>query len=128
MRFWRRGPQVDPDFGPEFEPFRNGLALLKREGQPVGHVATALGHFRTPFAPRTPQPWVWLVVVWADGVKERAVEDYPPWSYVAEMRAGYFEWVGGAGQDREGRYDIEWVPSERAEAERERLGITREDF
>lgn len=111
LRFWRQRPRVEPEFGPELEQFRDGLAVLRREGQPVGHVATSLGHFRTPFAPRTPEPWVWLVVVWADGVKESAVEDYPPWSHVAEMRAGYLEWVGGVDPDRAGRYDLEWVPS-----------------
>jgi hypothetical protein len=72
---------------------------------------------------RTPQPWVWLVVVWDDGVKERAVEDYPPWTYVTEMRAGYFDWEG----HRAGHYGIEWVPPEPAPAERERLDIRPED-
>ncbi|MCB2176607.1 MAG: hypothetical protein KQH57_12410 [Actinomycetales bacterium] len=115
-------------FGPEMEPFKRGLAALKRNGKTVGHVATSLGHFRTPFAPRTPQPWVWLVVVWDDGVKEPSVEDYPPWTYVAEMRAGYLDWQHGRGDGRRGRYEIEWVAADLAAAERERLGIRTEDF
>lgn len=127
MRFRARKPAIEPDFGPEFEPFRNGLMVLSQDGRPVGHVATSLGHFRTPFAPLTPQPWIRLVVVWADGVKERAVEDYPPWSYVAEIRQGYVEWLGW-GNDRAGRYEIEWVPPGQTDAERERLGIRIEDF
>lgn len=127
MRFRPRKPALERDFGPEFEPFRDGLMALSQDGQPVGHLATSLGHFRTPFAPLTPQPWIWLVVVWADGVKERAVEDYPPWSYVAEIRQGYVEWLGW-GSDRAGRFEIEWVPPGQAHAERERLGIRIEDF
>jgi hypothetical protein len=125
VKFWRRRPVVEPDVGPDFEPFRDGLMVLTQGGRPVGHVATSLGHFRAPFAPLTPQPWIWLVVLWADGVKERAVEAYPPWSYVAEIRQGYLEWLGAS---RAGRYQIEWVAPEHAHAERERLGIRPEDF
>jgi len=126
--WFRREPAAEPDFGPELEQFRDGLAALRRDGQVLGHVATSLGHFRTPFAPRTPQPWVWFVVVWIDGEKERAVEDYPPWTYVTEMREGYFDWAGGRRLDRAGRYDIEWIPADEAPAERYRLGIRRDDF
>jgi hypothetical protein len=128
MIFRRREPRPEPDFGPEMEPFRDGLAVLLRDGEPVGHVATTLGHFRTPFAPRTPKPWVWLVVRWSDGTKEIAQEDYPPWTYVSEMRAGHIEWVGSADRRRDGWYEIAWVPREQAAQERERLGIGLADF
>lgn len=124
----RRRRRPVPEFDPALDMFQDGLALLLQDGVRAGHVATSLGHFRGLFSPFTPQPWVWLVVVWGDGVKERAVEDYPPWSYVAEMRAGYLEWEGGRGSRRNGRYEIEWVDRARAEAERARLGIRREDF
>jgi hypothetical protein len=124
----RHRPAVEPDFGPDIERFRDGLAMLRRDGQTVGHVATSLGHFRTPFRPRKPQAWVWLVVVWADGTKERAVEDYPPWTYVTELGQGYFDWEGGRDRERGGRYDVEWVRPELAGTERERLGIRSEDF
>lgn len=54
---WPRKPwAVEPEFGPEFEILKNGPAVLHRDGQIAGHVATWPGHFRTPFAPRTPQP------------------------------------------------------------------------
>lgn len=134
MRF-RRTPRVEPlpepDFGPEFDLFRNGLAVLLRDGEPVGHVASSLGYFTTRGGR---QPWVWLVVVWSDGTKEDSVEDYAPWTYVAEMRAGYFEWTDGFGRVRDrkhsyvGRYEIEWLPRDCALAERERLGVSLKDF
>ncbi|MEE6296638.1 hypothetical protein [Georgenia wangjunii] len=71
---------------------------------------------------------MWIVVVWADGVKEPSVEDHPPWTYVSEMRDGYLDWQDGANRERTGRYEIQWVPAELAQAERERLGIHLNDF
>lgn len=130
-RMSRREPRSEPDFGPELERFHNGLAVLLRDGEAVGHVASSLGYF-TNRGGR--QPWIWLVVVWSDGTKEDSVEDYAPWSYVAEMRAGYFDWPDGSGMmtgrkhGHVGRYEIEWVPRDRALAERERLGVSLEDF
>lgn len=133
--WFRRTPRVEPlpepDFGPELERFHNGLAVLLRDGEPVGHVASSLGYFTTRGGR---QPWVWLVVVWSDGTKEDSVEDYAPWTYVAEMRAGYFEWTDGFGRVRGrkhryvGRYEIEWLPRDCALAERERLGVSLKDF
>ena len=128
MWFRRDRPAHEPHREPDMEPFRDGLALLSRDGQTLGYVATSLGYFRTPLSPRTPQAWVWFVVVWADGTKERAVEDYPPWTYVTEMGQGYFDWEGGRNRDRAGRYEIQWVDAELAATERERLGIRSEDF
>lgn len=135
--WFRRMPRVEPlsepDFGPELERLHNGLAVLLRDGEPVGHVASSLGYFTTRGGR---QPWVWLVVVWSDGTKERSVEDYAPWTYVADMRAGYFDfdepYGSGRGRGRKhsraGRYEIEWLPRDRALAERERLGVSLKDF
>lgn len=123
-----RGQSAEHDFGSGMEQFLQGLAVLRRDGAPVGHVATSLGTFRSLFSPFKPRPWVWLVVVWDDGMKERAVEDYPPWTYVAEMRAGSFEWEVGRDGGRAGRYEIDWIPREHVEAEWARLGIRQEDF
>lgn len=128
MRFWPWRAAEAPAVEPEMERFDDGLAVLLRDGRPAGHAATSLGHFTTPFAPRTPRPWVWLVVVWADGTKEPSVEDYPPWSYVAEMRDGFLDWQDGRNRERWGRYEIRWVARELALAERERLGIYLRDF
>lgn len=123
---WRaaEAPAVERDM----EQFHDGLAVLLRDGRPAGHVATSLGHFTTPFAPRTPKSWVWLVVVWADGTKEPSVEDYPPWSDVADMREGFLDWQDGRNRERWGRDEIQSVTRELALAERERLGIHLRDF
>ena len=119
---WRRRRETGPAFEPWLDQFRDGLAVLLRDGEPVGHVASVVRTFRTLWDP-TPKPWVWLVVVvWADGRKEHPEEDYPPWSSVAEMRAGFLE--RGDGE----RYDVRWVPPERALDERRRLGIRDRDF
>ncbi|MFD1860706.1 hypothetical protein EHW97_11220 [Aeromicrobium camelliae] len=71
---------------------------------------------------------MWIVVVWADGVKEFPIEDYPPWTYVAEMRSGYLDWNDGADPSRFGRYEVEWMPPQQAGDERARLGIRSSDF
>jgi len=128
MRIWPWRAAEAPPVEPEMEPFHDGLAVLLRDGRPAGHVATSLGHLTTPLAPRTPRPWVWLVVVWADGTKEPSVEDYPPWSYVADMRGGFLDWEDGRNRERWGRYEIRWVTRELALAQRERLGVQPRDF
>ena len=118
---------VEYEFGAEFEQFRNGLAVMRRDGKIAGHVATSLGSFRSIFTPRR-RPWVWFVIVWIDGEKERSFEDYPPWSYIKEMREGYMDWVPGRPSDRAGRYEIEWTPPDETVRERDRLGVGAEDF
>lgn len=72
------------------------------------------------------QPWVWLVVVWADGTKERAVEDYPPWTYVREIWDGVFVWERPAPLG--GEYTVEWVPDHERDARWQELGITLDNF
>jgi len=36
------------------------------------------------------QRWVWFIVVWANGVRERSFEDYAPWTAVREIESGTF--------------------------------------
>ncbi|GAA1960261.1 hypothetical protein GCM10009798_19820 [Nocardioides panacihumi] len=119
---------TDGDTALDIARFDRGCLVLRRDGQVMGHVATSLGHFRSLANPLRKQPWVWLVVVWSDGRRERSVEDYPPWTYVREMHAGKFVWLGAPDVGRDGEYDVEFLP----EAERDRmwaeLGITATDF
>lgn len=111
---------------PALDAFDGGCLTLSREGQTVGHVATTLSSFWSPGRPLTMQQWVWLVVVWADGEKEWAEEDYPPLSSVREIGDGVFEWPHAG--PRSGSYDVAWVPEDEIEARWAELGVTLEDF
>jgi hypothetical protein len=69
-----------------------------------------------------------VCVVWSDGTRERSFEDYPPWSYVKEIKRGYFDWTAPPGDPRVGVYKVEWLPSDQAQRVRQQLGIRPEDF
>ena len=111
---------------PELDAFDRGCLALRREGATAGHVATALSTFWSPTRPLTVQQRVWLVVVWADGEKERAEEDYPPWTYVREIWDGTFSWPYPG--PRSGEYTVEWLPDDEREAKWAELGVTLNDF
>lgn len=110
---------------PDLAPFNDGIAVLRRDGEVCGWVATSVGHFRSICWPLKRQTWVWFVVVWANGDRERSFEDYPPWTAVLELPEGTFNW-DGAGH--EGDYQADWLPAEEASATREALGLTDADF
>jgi hypothetical protein len=111
---------------PDLDPFDGGCPALRRDGAIVGHVATTVGTFWSPGRARTLQQWVWLVVVWADGAKERAEEDYPPWTYVREIQDGTFSWPHPG--PRGGDYTVEWLPGDERGAMWAELGVTLDDF
>lgn len=108
------------------EAFDHGCLVLCREGEVAGHVATILSWFWSPSRPLTMQQWVWYIVVWADGERERSAEDYPPWITVTDIRNGVF--VVEDDGPRSGEYLAEWLPEPEAKAQWERLGLTVEDF
>lgn len=82
-----------PEPDPSLDVFRDGVAVLRREGQVAGHVATPVKTFWAPLGfSRRRQWWVWYIVVWADGAREQPGEDYPPWTAVREMQSGTFSW------------------------------------
>jgi hypothetical protein len=60
-------------------------------------------------------------------MRERSMEDYPPWNYVAELRQGFIE-CDEWSIERRGRYDFRWVSSERAAELRASLPIEPSDF
>jgi hypothetical protein len=61
------------------------------------------------WAPFRWQERVWLLVTWADGSRERIVEDYEPWSSVSELRNGHLVWETAVG---EVDYAAEWLEGE----------------
>ncbi len=113
---------------PSLDPFRSGLAVLSVDGKLAGHIAAEVTTFWGPARLFGLQWNVWLVVVWADGTKERAVEEYPPWEYVAEMKAGFINWVDSPTAERNQRYDVRFLPPEEGRAARHHLGIVSADF
>lgn len=119
MKRWKYFVPPPPE--PTLDPFEDGLAVLRLHGQVAGHVATTLGAFSTLFS-RQQQPWVWFIVVWADGTREHSEEDYRPWTFVREMQSGYFDGPDGV------RYEAEWL----AEPERthmwDALGLAHDQF
>ena len=117
-----------PKPDPSLDPFRGGLAVLSVDGEDAGHIATEVTTFWGLGRPFGLQWDVWLVVVWADGTKERAVQDYPPWAYVTEMKAGFLDWVDGPTEAHHQRYDIQFLSPEEGRTARDRLGIVLADF
>jgi len=96
---------------PDLDPFRDGVAELRLDGELCGHVASTVVHFWGLGRPFTLQERVFLKVTWTDGSVE-VIEDYPTWSSdggwrwtaVDEMQRGVF--VGG-GEDK--KYAISWL-------------------
>jgi len=109
------------------ERFDRGIGVLSRDGRFEGHVATTLGRFWSPSSPLRWQPWVWYIVIWADGSREPSAEDYPPFATVDEIGSGRLEVVSSAA-GRSGWYDFSWILGAEAETALNRLGITPEDF
>lgn len=107
------------------DPFDGGVGVLTSGGEVVGHVATTLSRMWSPSSPLRWQWWVWYIVVWADGTRERSAEDYPPFLAVNEMKSGCLELVATS---HDGRYDFAWLSPDDAAATRDRLGIADRDF
>lgn len=97
------------------------MGVLTRDGIFAGHIATGRSWFWSPFTPLRQQWWMWYVVIWADGTRERSAEDCPPWSAVTEMQNGFFEWLGS--DSHRGRYDLHWMEASEATSTRERLAV-----
>jgi hypothetical protein len=116
-----------PKPDPTLDPFRDGVAVLRRDGEIAGHVATTVGSFWAPFAFTLRYQWsVWYIVVWADGQRERSEEDYPPWSVVAEMQSGRFVW--DQDDPHQGEYAIEWLPDTERDLVLAELGVASDHF
>jgi hypothetical protein len=116
-----------PEPDPALDVFRGGLAALRRDGEVAGHVATTVTTFWAPFKfSRRRQWWVWYIVVWANGDRERADEDYPPWTVVREMLSGTFIWDQDDGH--RGDYAVEWLSEEARQETLSALRIGPADF
>jgi hypothetical protein len=115
-----------PDPDPTLDPFHEGVAVLRRNGDLAGHVATVVSTFWSPSRPLSRQWWVWFIVVWANGDRERPFEDYPPWTAVRELQSGTFSWDDGDAH--RGEYTVEWLSEGEREAAWSVLGLSPDDF
>jgi hypothetical protein len=102
------------------------VAVLRRDAEVAGHAATQVSTFWAPFSfSLRRQWWVWLIVVWSNGDRERPEEDYPPWTYVREMQSGRLSWEQGSHR---GDYVVEWLPEDQREQMLLTLQIRPGDF
>lgn len=115
-------PDYDlPD--PDLAAYDHGLGELRLNGEVQGYLASV--RLQMSFPAR--QWWPWFVIVWADGSRDRAFEDYgPKWFTVRELDAGYFEHYAESGEPQV--YEFSWLPSDQAGTRWTELGLTENDF
>ena len=118
----RELPDYDlPD--PDLSAYDHGLGELRLNGELEGHLASV--RLKMSFPAR--QWWPWFVIVWADGRKDRAFEDYgPKWLTVRELEAGYFEYYPENGGHR--MYEFSWLMPDEAGTKWAELRLTEDDF
>ena len=143
---WLNGPvSADPDRiydlpDPELRAYDHDVGALRVDGELKGYIASIIGEMKFP----SRQPWLWFVIVWADGTKENPFEDYgPSWYTVRELHAGYLDHFGPSvpGQKRflgmtfrysqSGPpcvYDFAWLPADEAAEKWTDLGLVDSDF
>jgi len=125
---------------PALSAYDHGLGTLSVDEEVKGYLASVIGEMQVP----SRQPWPWFVVVWADGTKERAFEDYGPgWWTVRELDAGRLEHIGPSVEKQKrvsGRsvrytesdppcvYDFAWLPVEEAAEKWQELKLGNDDF
>lgn len=114
---------------------------MRVDGELRAHVATAV------FSMLWGAPWLWYVVVWADGRREFKEEDYGPlWPVVEEFDRGIFTYQasptvwrqrriwgfrfeeGVPGPGGEIDYELTWLGPEAAAEGWEKLGVTLADL
>lgn len=135
----RNADYVLPD--PLLRAYDHGVGALKVDGVLQGYLASVLWEMRFP----SKSPWPWFVIIWADGTKEPAFEDYgPAWYTVRELEAGVLDHYGPSIK-RERRslfgrrirytqtgprcvFDFAWLPKDEAEAIWRELGLADADF
>jgi hypothetical protein len=99
------------------EPFRDGVAELRQDDVVVGHLATQVERF---WGLGGHQERVWLLITWSDGRRERIEEEYPPWTSIDELRAGFLRWSVDA---QELEFKVVWLQSDEARLAWQRHGI-----
>jgi len=126
---------------PQLRAYDHGVGTLKVDGVLQGHLASVVGEIKFP----SKSPWPWFVIVWTDGTKEPAFEDYGPgWHTVRELEAGVLDHYGPsirrdhrclfgrtihssqAGPARV--FEFAWLSSDDAATKWRELGLEDSDF
>ena len=130
---------VLPD--PLLRVYDHGVGTLKVDGVLKGYLACVLWEMSFP----SKAPWPWFVVVWPDGTKELAFEDYgPSWWTVRELEAGVLDHYGPSIHVKRrglfGRtinsiqrgprcvFEFAWLPRDEAATMWRELGLENSDF
>ena len=106
-------------------PFDRGLAELSdANGMVVGHIATTVEPARNLFFRRI--HLVWLLITWTNGKRERIIEDYEPWTYVAQLQDGWLLWDDLWDDEVDApatRYEARWLAGDERDEAWRRYGI-----
>jgi hypothetical protein len=125
---------------PHLRAYDHGVGTLRVDGELRGYLASQLLEMRFP----SRRPWLWFVVVWLDGTKELAFEDYGAlWPVVQELDAGFLDHYGPSVR-RNGRFlwrraeivtpgdpcrfEFSWLPADQAAQKWLELGLVDADF
>lgn len=125
-------------YEPDLSQYHGGVGVLSIDGNVAGHLAAQVSKIMFP----SRSPWLWFIVVWPDGRKERSFDDYgPAWVTARELDAGYLEYytpstirksrIFKIRYEQTGirqRYDFEWLGPAAAATKWEELGLSTEDF
>jgi hypothetical protein len=136
----RRAERVYKQPDPKLRAYDHGVGILSVDGDIKGYLASVLWTMSFPRG----QPWVWSIIVWADGRKERSFEDYgPEWYNLRELDAGFLQHYGPTvTQERRllglrfvsqipgppTRYDFVRLPADEAAKKWNELGLVDADF
>lgn len=108
---------------PDLDLFRDAVASVHLDGSHVGYLATKVEAMRSGLLLRRGER-VWLLLTRLDGTLD-IQEDYPPWTYVLELRDGHVNWSwtqGGPDAD----YEVRWLSGSEREEAWTQYGIVRD--
>lgn len=125
---------------PGLRAYDHGVGTLSVDGVLRGYLASVVGRITFP----SRGMWPWFRIIWLDGRREPAFEDYGPgWWTVRQLDSGKLD-LFGPSRMKERRipgkafrysvsgapcvFDFAWLDDNEAAAKWDELGLTDEDF